>query len=176
MTTPQRIAVIGCSGSGKSTFAPRLAERMGLPYVPTDQVFWTDDWRPTPSDEVHRWLAEAVAAEAWVTDGNFDNQRGVLWASADLIVWLDLPLATTIWRVGRRNYGWWLGRQKVWGGQAMTLAKAWSGLRHAANSHGLKRRTYPGYLAEIPSVAVVRLTSPDEVERWLVEPGVPGGR
>src|SRR5580698_11621337 len=83
----RRIAVLGCSGSGKSTLAAALATRLGLPYVATDAVFWTDDWRPTPAAEVRAWLAAATAAERWVTDGNFDGERELLWARAELIVW-----------------------------------------------------------------------------------------
>jgi hypothetical protein len=165
-----RIAVIGCSGSGKSTFAPRVAERLGLPYVSTDAVFWTPDWKPTPSAEVRAWLEAATAADAWVTDGNFDDMRHVLWARAELIVWIDLPLATTLWRVARRNFGWWLTRTPAWGGLPMTFGKAMDGVRHMIRSHGLKRRTYPAFLAERPSTRVVRLTSPAAVAAWLTEP------
>ena len=167
---PSRIAVIGCSGSGKSTLAPRVAARLGLPYVATDAVFWTADWKPTPSAEVRAWLEAATATATWVTDGNFDDMRETLWARAELIVWIDLPLATTLWRVARRNFGGWLTRTPAWGGLPMTFGKALGGVRHMIRSHGLKRRTYPGYLAEFPAARVVRLNSPAAVAAWLTEP------
>jgi len=162
----RRIAVVGCSGSGKSTLAAALATRLGLPYVATDGVFWTGDWRATPAADVRHWLATATAAERWVTDGNFDGDRDLLWARADLIVWLDLPLRVVLGQALRRNLGWWLQGAKVWGGQRMTLAKAWGGARHVLRSHGLKRRTYCGWLAEYGGRSV-RLSRPARVDAWV---------
>jgi hypothetical protein len=161
-----RIAVLGCSGSGKSALAAALAARLSLPYVATDEVFWSADWRPTPAREVRAWLAEATAAERWVTDGNFDGDRDILWARADLIVWLDLPFAVTLGQALRRNLGWWLAGTTVWGGQRMTLAKALGGARHVLRSHAQKRRAYPGWLDELDA-RVVRIGRPSRLERWI---------
>jgi hypothetical protein len=167
----RRIAVLGCSGSGKSTLAAALAARLGLPYVATDAVFWTGDWRPTPSAEVRVWLDAATAAECWVTDGNFDGDRDLLWTRADLVVWLDLPLVVVLGQALRRNLGWWLGGATVWGGQRMTLAKALGGVRHLLRSHGQKRRAYPGWLSQLdrPTVRIVRAASRDDWVRAVIE-------
>lgn len=162
----RRIAVLGCSGSGKSTLAAALAARLGLPYIATDAVFWTADWRATPAAEVRGWLAAAAADERWVTDGNFDADRDLLWARADLIVWLDLPLVVALGQALRRNLGWWLAGVPVWGGQRMTLAKAFGGARHVLRSHAQKRRAYPGWLAELDA-RVVRIGRPARLDRWV---------
>jgi hypothetical protein len=165
---PQRIAVIGCSGSGKSTLAAKLAEKLALPFVPTDAAFWTSDWRPIQMESLRDWLDEQTQAEAWVTDGNFDPLRDILWARADLVIWLDLPLATNLWRVTSRNIIWWWKGTQIWGGKRMTLANIWGGTRHAAKTHALKRRTYPKMLAALPpSGAVVRIQSPQALSAWL---------
>jgi hypothetical protein len=163
----KRIIVLGCSGSGKSTLAPVVAARLALPFLATDGVYWTADWRPTPPAEVRAWADAATSAEAWVLDGNFDAERDLVWGRAELAVWLDLPFATTLWRVTRRNLGWWIGRQPVWGGARMTLAKALTGIRHTLRSHAQKHRTYPEALADFPNLQLARLTSPGAVERWL---------
>lgn len=135
--------------------------------MPTDPVYWTGDWRPTPAAEVRAWADAATSAEAWVLDGNFDAERDLVWSRAELIVWLDLSLATTLWRVSRRNFGWLVSGEPVWGGQRMTFAKAWSGVRHSLRSHAGKRRAYPSLLAGFPNLQVVRLTSPRQAETWL---------
>jgi hypothetical protein len=163
----KRIIVLGCSGSGKSTLAPVLAARLALPYLATDPVYWTADWRPVPPVEVRAWADAATSAEAWVLDGNFDAERDLVWGRADLAVWLDLPLARTLWRVTRRNLGWWIGGTTVWGGNRMTLIKALTGIRHTIRSHALKHRTYPGQLAEFPNLQVVRITAPRQLAAWL---------
>jgi hypothetical protein len=165
---PQRIAVIGCSGSGKSTLAALLAKKLALPFVPTDAAFWAADWRPIQMESLRDWLDEQTSAPAWVTDGNFDPLRDILWARADLVVWLDLPLATTLWRVASRNIVWWWNGTPVWGGKRMTPSNIWNGTRHAAKSHDTKHRTYPKMLAALPpSVTVVRIQSPQQLSAWL---------
>jgi hypothetical protein len=163
----RRIIVLGCSGSGKSTLAPVLAARLALPYLATDPVYWTADWRPTPSADVRAWAEAATSAEAWVLDGNFDAERDLVWARAELAVWLDLPFMTTLWRVTRRNLGWWIGRRRVWGGARMTFSKALTGIRHTLRSYALKHRTYPAHLTEFPHLQVVRIASPRALTLWL---------
>lgn len=167
MAFARRIVVLGCSGSGKSTLAAVLARKLGLPYAPSDHVFWTGDWRPTPPADVRAWADGATAGEAWVLDGNFDSDRDLVWARADLAVWLDLPLGLVMRQVLTRNLGWWLSGARVWGGQRMTLKHAFAGARHALRSHGLKRRAYPAWLEALERTEVVRITSPGERERWL---------
>jgi energy-coupling factor transporter ATP-binding protein EcfA2 len=162
-----RIAVLGCSGSGKSTLAAHLAGRLGLPYLATDHIFWTDDWRPTPSAEVRAWLAAAVAQERWVSDGNFDSDRDLLWTRAELIVWLDLPLTVVLAQVLRRNLAWWWRRTPIWGSERMTLPKAISGVGHVLRSHGAKHTIYPAWLAACGAKPVVRLRTKTELARWL---------
>jgi len=50
----------------------------------------------------------------------------------------------------------------------MTLAKALGGAWHALRSHGLKRRTYPGWLAELGAgTQVLRIGSARALAAWL---------
>jgi hypothetical protein len=51
----------------------------------------------------------------------------------------------------------------------MTLGKAATGVRHIWRSHGLKRATFPGFLAAYPPRKVVRLSSQSAVDAWLAD-------
>ena len=164
---PRRVVVLGCSGSGKSTLAALLAQKLGLPFIPTDDIYWRPDWTPVPATDVRLWIERATSAEGWVLDGTFDAQRDILWGRAELAIWLDLSWAMTMWRVVRRNLGWWVLRTPVWGGLRMTLPGVWSGVRHAARSHSLKRRTYPNLLADFPNLTVVHIQSAAELRSWI---------
>jgi hypothetical protein len=141
--------------------------KFGLPFVPSDPVFWTDDWKPTPAADVRSWLATATNADCWVLDGNFVGDREIYWARADLAVWLDPPFVTALWQVLWRNFGWWLSGIDVWHGKRMTLTKALDGAGHVIQSHGLKRRTYPGFLSEFPHLQIVRIRSWRALKKWL---------
>ena len=166
MLKPERIVVLGCSGSGKSTLAAQLADQFGLPFFPTDNVYWRADWTPVPEAEVRGWLDATTSSARWVLDGNFDAQRDLLWSRAQLAVWLDLPWTTTVLSASRRNLQWWMTGEMIWGGVRMTLARAVSGVRHAVRSHALKRSTYPSALAGFPELSVIRIRSRRELARW----------
>ena len=167
------VTIDGPSGSGKSTLAAALSDKLNLPCVAADGIFWTDSWRPTPAAAVRAWLADVVSRDSWVTDGNFDGDRDLLWARAELIVWLDLPLNVVLAQVLRRNLTWWFRRTPVWGGQRMTLAKALGGVRHVLRSHGVKHASYPAWLAAYAPKPVVRLQTRSALSNWLG--GLSGG-
>ena len=40
----ERILIIGCSGSGKSRLARQLGQKLGLPVVHLDQLWWKENW------------------------------------------------------------------------------------------------------------------------------------
>jgi adenylate kinase family enzyme len=50
----RRVAVVGSSGAGKSTFARDLGARTGLPVVHLDRPFWRPGWVETPREEWRR--------------------------------------------------------------------------------------------------------------------------
>jgi len=94
-----RIAIIGCSGGGKSTLARRLTERLGLPIVHLDVLYWGPNWTTGDYAAFRVSLAEAVGGEQWISDGNFPDSADLHLARADLIVWVDQPRLLCLWRV-----------------------------------------------------------------------------
>ncbi len=82
-----RISVIGTSGAGKTTFARRLAEAVGAPYVELDAINWQPGWRDLATHdpaEFRRRVAEAAAAEAWVSDGNYSGVQDLILARVSI--------------------------------------------------------------------------------------------
>src|SRR5579864_3220948 len=67
----QRVLVMGSSGSGKSTFALRLAELAGLPFVSLDALFWKPGWQPSEPGSFGERVRAAANRPAWVMDGNY---------------------------------------------------------------------------------------------------------
>ena len=65
-----RIVVLGCPGSGKSTFARSLAAKTGLPLVHLDNVWWRADGTHIPREEFDRALDEILQGEKWIMDGD----------------------------------------------------------------------------------------------------------
>ena len=98
----QRVLIIGCSGAGKSTFAPRLAARTGLPLIHLDKEFWLPDWTPMRRPAWRAKVADLVAGKAWIMEGNYGNSLDLRLPRADTVIWFDYPRHVCIRRILKR--------------------------------------------------------------------------
>ena len=98
-----RIHLVGGSGAGKTTLGRRLAERLQVPFIDLDELYWEPGWREVGHAELARRLAPHLAAPGWVVAGNYFATTEVLvWPRVTHLVLLDLPypllLRRTLWR------------------------------------------------------------------------------
>ncbi len=98
----QRIAIVGCSGGGKSTLARALGARLGLPVIHLDALFWKPGWVESEPEAFRAAVDAAVSADRWVSDGNFTGASALRFARADTIIWIALPRWVCLWRAFRR--------------------------------------------------------------------------
>ena len=89
----RRILVLGCPGSGKSTFARRLQEKTGLPLVHLDNVWWRADGTHISREAFDRALGELLRGEQWIMDGDYSRTYEVRLRAADTVIFLDYPEA-----------------------------------------------------------------------------------
>lgn len=180
LTQPgRRIVVVGTSGSGKTTMAQALAARRNLPHTEIDSLNWGPDWTQRPVDDVRARLGDAIAAPAWVVDGNYSRVRDLLWPRADTIVWLNYGLPTILWRLLRRTLRRTLGREILWSGNRERLYTHLftrdSLFLWVLQTYRRRRREYPALLArpEHAHLTVIELRTPRQAQRWLdhVNPG-----
>lgn len=174
----RRIRVVGTSGSGKTTFARRLAAALDVPHLELDEVFWDAGWTFRDLDEAHALIRAFVAgSHGWVADGNWATRLdGLLDDDADAIVWLDYPRRVVMSRVVRRTLSRGLRRTELWHGNRENLANLVRADREqnivlwAWTSHAGNRARYEAVQRE-SAVPVVRLRSPREADRWLAATG-----
>lgn len=113
----ERICVIGCSGSGKSTFADRCARELGHARLELDAVYHQRGWVPRPDDEARAEVRTFVDEHPrWVVDGNYSRYRDILWAAADTVVWLDVDRPTVMRQVVTRTVRRLVRREVLWNG------------------------------------------------------------
>lgn len=92
----RKIMIIGCGGSGKSTFAVQLSKRLMIPVFHLDQLFWKPGWVETPRVEWISTLESLCRQDAWIMDGNFGGTIDVRFASSDTVLFFDLPTRTCL--------------------------------------------------------------------------------
>lgn len=175
---PRRIHVVGTSGTGKTTFAARLAESLSLPHVELDSLFWGPNWSEAPED-VFRQKVDAVTQKpAWVIDGNYSRVRGLVWQRADTIIWLDYRLSVTLPRVFRRTLRRGLTREALWQGNRESLRRSFlskeSIILWSLRTYRRRKRDYPRLLGlpEHRHLHTLRIRSPREARQVLASPRI----
>jgi adenylate kinase family enzyme len=170
---PHRVVVLGTTGAGKSTLAAALATRIGAEHVELDGFQHGPNWTPAPPERFQAQVADIAPRARWVVDGNYiDRVSAVLWPRADVIVWLDLPLAVVLSRLVRRTVGRIVRRTRLWHGNQERWAALFgrnSLLLWAVRSHRRHVRELPKLLAAAAGTGtrIVRLRSGRQADRWL---------
>jgi adenylate kinase family enzyme len=164
-----KVAVVGSSGSGKSTVARILAAQLAVPYVELDALHWGPNWAECPEEEFRARVEVATAGDGWVVDGNYYRKLGdLVLARADLVVWLDLPLSTSLRRVWSRTLRRIREQTELWGGNRET----WRDAFFSRDSLFVwilrtRRRQRRRYLDRLAKYDMVRLRSERDIEAWL---------
>lgn len=87
----QKVIVIGCPGSGKSTFSRALHAAAGLPLYHLDRMHWNADGTTVPKAVFLQRLQQALQKEAWIIDGNYCSTMELRMQPCDTVFFLDLP-------------------------------------------------------------------------------------
>jgi adenylate kinase family enzyme len=169
----QRIVVVGTTGSGKTTVARQLAQRLGCPFVELDALFWGPNWIPVPLDLFRERTAQALSGDAWTVGGNYGAARDIVWGRADTLVWLDYPLRLILWQLFRRTIRRIVTQEELWNGNRETFRGQFlsrdSLFVWALDSHARHRREYLASMQkpEYAHLKWVRLHSQRETRNWL---------
>ena len=98
----KRIMIVGCGGAGKSTLARQLGEKLNLPVVHLDKLFWRPGWEHISRaefDELHR---KAMAEETWILDGDYSRTMPERIKYCDTVIFLDFSRIACIRGVVKR--------------------------------------------------------------------------
>ena len=85
----ERILIIGCGGAGKSTLARQLGEKLNLPVVHLDKLFWKPGWVESSKEEIDAKILEEMQKPQWIMDGNYNRTLPRRVKYYDTIIYLD---------------------------------------------------------------------------------------
>ncbi|MBP3361935.1 MAG: AAA family ATPase [Clostridia bacterium] len=100
----EKILVLGCPGSGKSTFSKKLSEKLNIPCIYLDKLFWKEGWIERSKDDFDALLVSELEKEKWVMDGHFSRTLSLRLSYADTVIFFDYPRLLCLWRVLKRIF------------------------------------------------------------------------
>lgn len=87
----QKVIIIGCPGSGKTTFAKKLSHAMGLPLYHLDAIWHRPDKTHIAREDFDQRISEIFDTPEWVMDGNYNRTLEMRLVECDTVFLFDLP-------------------------------------------------------------------------------------
>ena len=99
----KRVIIIGCPGSGKSTFAKKLCDCTGLPLYHLDNMYWNADKTTVEKSVFLQRLENVLTKEKWIIDGNYNSTMEMRIKACDTVFFLDYPVDVCIKGIEERK-------------------------------------------------------------------------
>ena len=104
----QKVIIIGCPGSGKTTFAEKLNKATALPLYHLDRIWHKSDGSHIAREDFDRRLSEIFDTPEWIIDGNYSRTVERRIEACDTVFLFDLPtevcLEGAVSRLGKGRY------------------------------------------------------------------------
>ena len=104
----KKVIVIGCPGSGKTTFAEKLNKCTGLPLYYLDAIWHKPDKTHISREAFDSRITEIFTTPEWIIDGNYKRTIEIRLKHCDTVFLFDLPtelcLQGATERIGKGRY------------------------------------------------------------------------
>ena len=96
--------IIGRPSSDKSTVARYLGQRLCVPIIYLDVLFWRPGWKEPDRNDFRTRVAHAHSGDSWISDGSYaESTFDLRLPRADALIVLERPRWLCLVRVLRRS-------------------------------------------------------------------------
>ena len=162
----ERILIIGCGGAGKSTLARQLGDKLGLPVVHLDKLFWKPGWVESSKEEIDGKILEEMQKPRWIMDGNYNRTLPERIKYCDTVIYLDFSRFACLYGVFKRLLTN-LGKTRPDMGEGCKEKIDWEFICWIWNFNRTKREQYYQMLNEAEGVEAIVLKNRRAVKKFL---------
>ena len=76
----RKIVVIGPNGSGKTTVAKKLSQKLNIPHIELDNIYWKPNWGESSKEEFRRKVDDLTGRDEWIVDGNYARSQDLTYS------------------------------------------------------------------------------------------------
>lgn len=165
----QRILIIGNAGSGKTTFAKGLAEKLKLPLIHLDRLYWRGDWEHLSRDEFDEVLQAELDKPQWIIDGNFNRTIPHRLQYCDIVFFFDLPTITCLAGITKRLLATYGKSREDMGGNCVESfdAQKLALYRNVITFNKQHRKDYYELLSRVQHAKVIVFKSRRQADTFL---------
>jgi len=171
---PNRVHIVGASGSGTTSLGVAMAAKLGHRHLDTDDFYWV---RTDPPYREQRPIEERLArlrraiqeSSTWVLSGSLCGWGDPLIPQFELVVFLVVPTPVRLARLRAREVARY-GRDAIAPGGGLHAAHVefleWAGRYDAGDPETRSRTMHEAWLSALPC-PVVRLHGDHPVDEQL---------
>ena len=86
----KKVIIIGCPGSGKTTFAEKLQQKSNIPLFYLDAIWHKADRTHLSREDFDQRLSEILQSDKWIIDGNYSRTMETRLCACDTVFFFDL--------------------------------------------------------------------------------------
>ena len=164
----ERVLIIGCGGAGKSTLAQKLGQKLDLPVVHLDSIFWLPGWVEMEKDAFDERVRQELRKDKWIMDGNYNRTMPERLQYCDTVIYLDFSRWACLYGIFKRLLTN-IGKTRPDMGPGCKEKVDWEFVKWVWNFNKNKRERYYRMLNETQGIETIVLKNRRMVKRFLKE-------